>query len=151
MLYNFLRSAINRHLEETWPFIQALSDDVLLKSPYDEGRPLGEVVLHMIRSMEFYLTGLSENEWSPLTYSLEEYSTAESVINLANRVFEKTRRQLSSMSSVDLLQVNNSFSRAASIAELMLEVVEHSIHHRGQLAVYYRLLGIDIPAIQYIV
>ncbi|MHA2462691.1 MAG: DinB family protein [Candidatus Thorarchaeota archaeon] len=33
---------------------------------------------------------------------------------------------------------------------MLLELIEHSIHHRGQITVYYRLLGIKPAHIPYI-
>ncbi|MHA1514733.1 MAG: DinB family protein [Candidatus Heimdallarchaeaceae archaeon] len=30
-------------------------------------------------------------------------------------------------------------------------MIEHSIHHRGQISVYFRLLNIDPPIIKYII
>ncbi|MCK4567807.1 MAG: hypothetical protein KAU48_10925 [Candidatus Thorarchaeota archaeon] len=34
---------------------------------------------------------------------------------------------------------------------MILEMLEHSIHHRGQITAYYRLLGISPVLILYIV
>jgi len=147
----FLKDALNRHLDETMPIISQLDDLSILKVPYEGGRPIGDIVLHMIRSLEFYLTGLALGSWKPLSYSLEEYSSGASIKKLAQDVFDKARNLVDQMDRIDLSQTNDSFSRPATLAELMLEVIEHSIHHRGQLTVYYRLLGIDVPDIQYIV
>ena len=151
MLHKFLSAALKRHLDETMPFVEQLTDEDLEKVPVKGGRPLGEIVLHMLRSVEYYLVGLTKNEWTPLRYTLEEYSTSESVKKLTRDVITRALEYASQLSNADLAISTSSFNRPATVAELFLELIEHSIHHRGQITVYYRLLGIDIPPIPYII
>lgn len=151
MLHEFLSAALKRHLDETQPIINQVTDDILLKSPVKDGKPLGEVLLHMLRSLDFYLIGLVENEWTPLSYSLEEYNNVENLKALAHEVFERARVYVDKLSDRSLDRTTSSFNRPAKASEILLEVIEHSIHHRGQLTVYFRLLGIEIPQIPYII
>ena len=151
MLHKFLSAALKRHLDETMPFVEQLTDEDLTKVPVAGGRPLGEIVLHMLRSVEYYLVGLTKNEWTPLRYTLEEYSTAESVKKLTKEVFTRALDYARQLSDVDLTISTSAFNRSATAAELLLEAIEHSIHHRGQVTVYYRLLGIEVPQIPYII
>ena len=131
--------------------INQLTDNVVMSEPYEEGRPLGEIILHMLRSIEYYLRGVVENNWDPLPYSLDEYRTAEMIRTLATEVFSRAKQYIADLDSVDLLRESNSFNRPATVAEILHEMLEHSVHHRGQLTVYYRLLGIAPVQIQYIV
>ncbi|MHA2021655.1 MAG: hypothetical protein ACW96N_08065, partial [Candidatus Thorarchaeota archaeon] len=82
MLHQFLSAALKRHLDETQPLIDQIVDQDLAKVPIKDGRPLGEILLHMLRSIDFYMVGLTQNEWVPLSYSLKEYNTAEAVKGL---------------------------------------------------------------------
>jgi len=151
MLFKFLQNALYRHLNETLPMISQLTDDVVMSEPYEEGRPLGEIILHMLRSIEYYLRGVVENNWDPLPYSLDEYRTADTIRTLANEVFSRAKQYTADLNSVDFLREFDSFNRPATAAEIIHEMLEHSIHHRGQLTAYYRLLGIAPVQIQYIV
>ena len=151
MLKEFLSIALKRHLDETMPFIERLTDGDLSKVPVKNGRPLGEVVLHILRSIEYYLVGLTRNEWAPLPYSLEEYSTAESIRKLASDVTIRAHDYIGQLNDDDLTRSLEGFNRSATVVEILLELIEHSIHHRGQITVYYRLLGIDVPTIPYII
>jgi uncharacterized damage-inducible protein DinB len=151
MLHQFLSNALKRHLDETQPLIDQIFDDALIKAPVKDGRPLGEVLLHILRSMDFYLIGLAKNEWTPLSYSLEEYNTAETLKKLAYEVFDRAREYVDLLDDGTLKMTISLFSRPATAAEILLEVIEHSIHHRGQITVYYRLLGIEVPRIPYII
>jgi len=54
MLTNFLKTAINRHFEETKLIIEQLTDDLFDKKATEETRKTAEIIIHMIRSYEFY-------------------------------------------------------------------------------------------------
>ncbi len=151
MLANFLKTAINRHLEETRAIIEQLTDDMFDKQASDETRKTAEIILHMIRSFEFYSRGLSEGEWIPAPYTLEKYNTAKKVILLYKEVVKITNNYLGKLTDETLLEQVVGFNRTATKGEILLELLEHSIHHRGQLAVYYRLSKKKPAEIKYII
>jgi len=151
MMYKMLISTVQRHLEETLPLIRQLTEVNVLSKPIDGGREIGEVVLHLLRSLEYYTKGITTNQWESLPYYLETYDSAESIIELAVEVFEQVKVYASLISTSDLGRKIESFSRPATVAELLLEMIEHSIHHRGQITVYYRLLGVSPIPIEYII
>ncbi|MGY5865055.1 MAG: DinB family protein [Candidatus Thorarchaeota archaeon] len=151
MIYKILISAVKRHLKETMPLIEQLVDIDVMSKPYSEGREIGEVVLHLVRSVEYYMRGITTNQWEALPYTLEKYDSAEAIIELAAEVFTRVDVFANMISSTDLGRKIVSFSRPATVSELILEMIEHSIHHRGQITVYYRLLGIAPTAIPYII
>ena len=151
MMYKMLISAVRRHLEETLPLIKQLTEVNVMSRPIDEGREIGEVVLHLVRSLEYYVKGITTSQWESLPYYLETYDSAESIIELAEKVFEQVKVYTSLISTSDLGRKIESFNRPATVAELILEMIEHSIHHRGQITVYYRLLGVSPIPIKYII
>ena len=151
MLANFLKTAIKRHLEETKIVIEQLTDDLFEKQASEETRKTAEIILHMIRSFEFYSRGLSEGEWIPAPYTLEKYNTAKKVITLYNEVVKITNEYLEKITNETILDEVEGFNRIATKGEILLELLEHSIHHRGQLAVYYRLSKKKPAEIKYII
>ena len=151
MQYKFLREALERHLSETLPLIGQITDPIIVKTPIEGGRPFGEIVLHMLRSIEFYLRGLSENKWESLPYSLETYDSADKIKQLAADVFKRVGHHLDRIDPDHMSRVTESFNRPASAGEILLEVIEHSIHHRGQVTVYLRLFGLKPESISYII
>ncbi|MHA2202770.1 MAG: DinB family protein [Candidatus Hodarchaeales archaeon] len=150
-VYRFLTSAVERHFEETKLLINQLDKLDIFSEPVQTGRSLGEIVLHMIRSLEFYLRGLATNHWEPLSYNLSDYGSTQDIKNLYNTVVNKTLTHLKQISPNELSDVIESFNRSATKAEVLLEVLEHSIQHRGQLLVYFRLLDLEPAEIPYIV
>lgn len=151
MMYKILIDAVKRHLDETLPLIEQLVEINVMSTPIPDGREIGEVVLHLVRSLEYYTKGITTNQWEALPYTLETYDSAESIIELTKNVFESVRVYTSLVSPSDIGRSINSFNRPATVAELILEMLEHSIHHRGQITAYYRLLGISPASIPYIV
>jgi uncharacterized damage-inducible protein DinB len=151
MLYTLLRDSVRRHINETLPLIEQISEINIMSRPVPGGREIGEVVLHLLRSIEYYMKGIVTNQWEPLPYYIETYDSAEVIIQLSKEVFEKVRVYTNLLSTNDLGRIIKSFSRPATVAEILLEMLEHSIHHRGQITVYYRILGITPVTIPYIV
>lgn len=150
-VYNFLISAIERHFEETKLLFNQLTDEVVISEPVQSGRPLGEIILHMIRSVEFYSRGLTTNHWEPLSYNISDFRSAQDINNLYTAVVKKTLNHLKHLSPVELNDILDNFNRSASKLEVLLEMLEHNIQHRGQLLVYYRLLDIEPVKIPYII
>jgi uncharacterized damage-inducible protein DinB len=151
MMYKVLVTAVQRHLEETLPLIEQLTEVSITSRPVNGGREIGEVVLHLVRSLEYYMKGITTGQWEALPYNLETYDSAEAIIELAEKVFEKIKVYTSLISTSDLGRKIELFNRPATVAELILEMIEHSIHHRGQITLYYRLLGITPATIPYII
>ena len=151
MIYNVLRTAIKRHLDETKLLINQLTNQIVIREPVQPGRPLGEIILHMIRSIEFYLRGLTTNHWEPLPYNITTYRSAQDIKNLYEDVVQKAKNYLENLPPSVLNELLEGFSRPATKAEVLLEMLEHSIHHRGQILVYLRLLGLEPAKIPYIV
>ena len=133
------------------PLIEQLVEVNVMSKPYSEGREMGEVILHLVRSLEYYMKGITTNQWEVLPYTLEKYDSAEAIIELATEVFMRVDVYVNMISSSDLGRKIESFNRPATVSELILEMIEHSIHHRGQITVYYRLLGIAPTPISYII
>jgi len=151
MVYELLRDAVKRHLDETLSIIGQLTEIDIMSKPVPGGREIGEVVLHLIRSLEYYMRGIVESFWEPLPYTLETYNTSEAIIHLAERIFKKVSEYMSFVRLMNLKESIVTFKRQATLAEIILEMLEHSIHHRGQITVYYRLLGITPNTISYII
>lgn len=167
MISEFLKQAILRHLEETRHFIVVLTegrvvvdlfkdnvvepDQLLFKMPAKDGRSLGQILLHLIRSLEFYTRGVITNMWEFLSYSLMDYPTIPEILLLYDTVVSSITIHLNNLTDEMLTQTVDKFNKMATKSEILLEMLEHSLQHRGQLSVYFRLLGIDPPEISYII
>lgn len=152
MLYELLRKATRRHFKETRILLEQLTDQCVLAEPVETGRTLGEIYLHMIRSLEYYLQGIAADVWEALPYDLGTYGTANAIRSLYEEVVKKGEDYMRRISpkEMDELLDREEFNRPGTRGEVWLEMIEHSVQHRGQVLVYYRLLGIEAPKIDYI-
>ncbi len=151
MFRKFLVEAIHRHLDETVPFISQMDDELLFSKPLPNGRLLGEIIFHMLRSIEYYVRGIAEGVWEPAPYIFDSFTTSESLQKQWQEMYIRAKTRLSLVSLDDLSRIITSHSRPATVAEILQEMLEHSVHHRGQLTVYLRLLDVEPAKIEYIV
>ena len=151
MEYELIFKAISRHLNETKLIIDQVTNEVLYEAPVETGRSLGDVIMHLIRSIEYYSQGLASNVWTPLTYDLTEFSTAPKVKELFIVVMTRVNKYLNEIEHESLNESHKKGNRPAKRIDVILEMLEHSIQHRGQILVYYRLLGIEPAKIPYII
>ena len=147
MISEFLKQAILRHLEETRHFIVVLTegrvvvdlfkdnvvepDQLLFKMPAKDGRSLGQILLHLIRSLEFYTRGVITNMWEFLSYSLMDYPTIPEILLLYDTVVSSITIHLNNLTDEMLTQTIDKFNKMATKSEILLEMLEHSLHHRG--------------------
>jgi uncharacterized damage-inducible protein DinB len=150
MSFSYLESQIKRHLDETRQLVAQLHDDFLSDEPVKNGRPLIEVFLHIIRSLEYYSKGLAKNVWESAPYFIQDYNTARKVKKLYEKVSSEVLSRIKELSPGNEVETLT-FNRKATKLEILQEMLEHSITHRGQIQVYYRLVGIEPAKISYII
>ena len=141
----FLINALKRHYDETRVLFEQITDKDVSSEPVQTGRPVGELLLHMIRAMEFYPIGIIQGIWKPLPYTLENYNTKAQILLLYDEVVVRCHKYLETIKTQDLnekIYVDYSNSNVSK-KEILLEFLEHNVGHRGQLLVYLRLLGIN--------
>ncbi|MFX0151343.1 MAG: DinB family protein [Candidatus Hodarchaeota archaeon] len=153
MIFHLLRNAIYRNFAENRLLINQITDDMLRSEPIASGRSLGKILLHMIRSYEYYTRGLALNVWEPLQYDLAKFPTIEKIWELYEAVVTKIQYCLDNLylSPAVLNDVLEDFNRPATKAEILLEMLEHSVQHRGQILVYLRLHGVEPAKIPFII
>ena len=151
MILKFLIKAIDRHFKENQLLLSQLTDDLVNSDPVQKGRPLGEIFLHMIRAFEFYSRGVIKDIWEPLPYNLDKFNTANQIKNLYEDVVTRSKEYLEGLTPTMIEKIIKPFNQPATKAEILLEMLEHSIQHRGQIIVYYRLIGLEPAVIPYLV
>lgn len=151
MTLHLLSTAIKRHLKETKALLEQVREVNLSTHSGTDGRTILQIWLHMLRSYEFYLRGLVTNVWEPLPYSEEQYSVASELIGLFDQVNKTCLEYLDHLTEEDLSRRAELIHGSASKEELLLEMLEHAVQHRGQILVLYRISGVIPAKIEYLV
>ena len=132
----------NREAMLTQKVLDGLTDNSLIQQVYSEGRALGRIAWHLTTSIPEYLAhfGLKmdgvENAESVPTSAKKIAETFNIISSYASNVIQEQ------WSDESLKQIQEAFGRQESNATILMGLIKHIIHHRGQITVLMRQAGI---------
>jgi len=132
----------NREAMLTQKVLDGLTDDSLKQQVYPEGRTLGRIAWHLTTSIPDYLANFGlkidgvENGESVPTSAEEIAETFKSVCTYSAKIIEQQ------WTDESLKKVQNAFGREESNAQILMGLIKHIVHHRGQVTVLMRQAGI---------
>ncbi|WP_257352072.1 DinB family protein [Pseudalkalibacillus decolorationis] len=126
----------------TQKVLEGLTDDSLKQKVYPEGRTLGRITWHFTSSIPDYLTNFGlkmdsvKNEESVPTSAKGIVETFKKISSYASQVIEQQ------WTDESLKKVQNAFGREETNAQILMGLIKHIVHHRGQVTVLMRQAGI---------
>ena len=130
--------------------LDMLTDDQLDFVPREGLWSLGEVARHIANAEEGwfrYVIARAYDEW-PSAYSAADYPTVASIKTLLAEVHARTKTYLDTLSLADLdQQIDAPWGEQLSLLWIIWHVVEHEIHHRGEIFLMLGLMGLEAPDI----
>ena len=130
--------------------LDKIHDNQLHFVPRDGLRSLSEVALHIADTENGWFGYVIKREYHkwPHDYTLEKYPAVTSIRSLLTEVHVKTEAYLESLQEADLERtVETPWGSRLSMNWIIWHVVEHEIHHRGEIFLMLGLLGIEAPDI----
>ena len=127
--------------------IDKFDPDELAFIPFDGSWPVGQIMLHIADAEEGwfrYVIARERQDWP--TYSLGDNPTPASIKSLLGEVHDRTKIQLASLDLIDLdrdIELPNHPGQSLKLGWIIWHVLEHEIHHRGELSFALGLLGRD--------
>ncbi len=123
--------------------------------PHEKSMTLARLAAHVAELPSFAETVLTTDEldFAKGAYSPHVARTAADLVALHDRTAASARATLASMPVEKLDETwtlrmgDKVFLRGRRGTLLRQNLVGHIAHHRGQLTVYYRLLGVPLPGI----
>ncbi|WHY87119.1 DinB family protein [Neobacillus novalis] len=126
----------------TQKVLEGLTDDSLKQKVYPEGRTLGRIVWHFTTNIPEYLAhfGLKVDE----VENVENVPTsakeiAETFKNISSYAVKAIEQQWADES---LKELRTAFGREETNAQILMGLIKHIIHHRGQVTILMRQAGI---------
>lgn len=120
------------------------SDHELSFIPFDSSRSVGQIMLHIAGAEEGwfrYVIGREYDEWPP-EYSLADYPAVGSIKALLTEVHARTEAYLDLQDLADLdSMIDAPWGKSIPHGWIIWHVLEHEIHHRGELSLTLGLLG----------
>jgi len=132
----------NREAMLTQNVLDGLTDESLKQQVYPEGRTLGRIAWHLTINIPDYLThfGLNidgvKNAENVPTSAKEIAETFKEVSSLVAQIIEKQWTDQS------IEQIQEAFGRQESNAQILMGLIKHIVHHRGQITVLMRQAGL---------
>jgi uncharacterized damage-inducible protein DinB len=128
---------------DTLATLNQFTQEELAYVAYQGGMPAGRIVLHIADAEEgwFRLIVQRRRETWPSDFTLENYPTKEAIASLLSATHARTMEYLGSLRLDDLDMVIESDWGQFSLRFIIWHVLEHEIHHRGELSLILGLLG----------
>lgn len=126
----------------TQKVLEGLTDDSLNQKVYPNGRSLGRIVWHFTTNIPDYLAhfGLKidvvENEGNVPATANEIVESFKHISSSAIKVIEEQ------WTDESLKEKQTAFGREETNAQILMGLIKHIIHHRGQATVLIRQAGL---------
>ena len=143
MNLNEIFSHWNQIHADTLAVLDKFTDDELRYIAYEGGMTVGLIFLHIADAEEgwFRVIVIPERDTWPSDFTLEKYPTIDAIKNLLVETHQKTMAYLETLTLDDLSRVVESQWGNFSIRFIIWHVIEHEIHHRGELSLILGTLG----------
>jgi len=142
-------SALTRRMIERVP------EDKLDWAPHEKSNTLGQLVCHLVENPSWAQAMFNEDEFE-MGPDYQPY-VADSRARMLEDFDSNVSKCLQVMRAIPDDKMHQVWKMFGPGRELMLEMpriavvrsflISHTIHHRGQLTVYYRMTGVPVPAI----
>jgi uncharacterized damage-inducible protein DinB len=136
----------------TRAMLERLPAEHLGWKPHEKSRSLGEVAAHIANIPGMFITTLDRASFDRFEYRADTGSV-EAILATHDRNIAASVKVLKSLNDLQLLDPWRYTYGEQVIFEMPRLVVvrtsglNHLIHHRGQLSVYLRLLGVPLPPV----
>jgi uncharacterized damage-inducible protein DinB len=145
---------LEHELGLTRKVLERVPEEHLDWRPHAKSGTLGELAAHLA-NLPFFGTAILTTEEFDLerTPKLDRPTSREGLVQLFDRQSGDLRAAMAATSDDALLKqwtlrmgdhVIMQMPRAAAVRSM---AVSHTVHHRGQLTVYYRLVGTPVPGL----
>ena len=149
-----LLQELEQETQTTRRVLERVPDDQLAWRPHEKARTLGELALHVARVPG----GVAALVAAPSPAQLPQFTdpvpkSASELIPALDESIANAKQVLGSMDDATLMSTwrlmrdERELFAAPRVAVLRSIMLNHWYHHRGQLTVYLRELGVPIPSI----
>ena len=129
--------------KDTLAVIDRFRETELTYVPYEDGWNVGQIALHIADAEEGWFRHIAAREietW-PANHTLEDYPTKGAIKSLLAETHARTMAYLETLTIDNLADVIESEWGDFTPRFIIWHVIEHEIHHRGELSLILGLLG----------
>ena len=146
---------LKQEARTTRTILERLPADKFDWKPHEKSMTLGRLAGHIIEMVGWTGSTLTQDgiDFANMNYEPKVYTTTESMLDDFDKNVTDAKAILSSIDDSEMFKTwtmrngEKVYFEMPRIAVMRGFVMSHIIHHRGQLAVYIRLLDIPVPPI----
>lgn len=132
----------HKHRTVLLHLLQDVQSEHLDYKPWENAYTLGALAVHIAASSDMFLRSIVKGSFSPPTISTE-FETIDDIRNIVQASTESTTAVFNELSDI-LLEQPLDFNGFVAPGKVWLSnMVDHEIHHKGQLFTYVRAVGIE--------
>ncbi|MFY4775787.1 DinB family protein [Metabacillus sp. RGM 3146] len=132
----------NKEAILTQKVLDGLTDDSLKQQVYPEGRTLGRILWHFTTNVPNYL--------NKFVVKMDKVENAENVPTTAKEIAETFKKVSAQAAEAieqqwtdgSLKQIQIAFGREETNASILMGLIKHIVHHRGQATILIRQAGL---------
>ncbi|MFD2639516.1 DinB family protein [Piscibacillus salipiscarius] len=142
---SFLNDWLN-HREKLEALLEKIDDEHVHYKPWDGGMSLGTLALHVALAGDMFANMVkTEKMEAP---DMPKFDTMDEVREKVKELTESTKKKIQEMTDEELDQQNEAElpQMKGTKFNYLQGMYEHEIHHKGQLFIYARMVGVkDVP------
>ncbi len=149
-MYTSIESFVENFKNESQSTLKVFSyldNDALNESVFDGGRTLGFLAWHIVYTLSEMTATAGLDFGIELDGTYDPQSKEEIIHNYEKLVGTIIERLPEMWKDEDLSKEINMYGAVWTKAQTLDVLVKHEIHHRGQLTVYMRILGLRVPGV----
>jgi uncharacterized damage-inducible protein DinB len=140
-----LQEHLDRYRAVTLQHLEMLSDEDLSWRPRPDAFSIGQQLVHILQSEDFFIRGLADEDWdmNRLRFPKVLPSCATLKADFA-AVRERTKQYLATLDAAQfdtMVCPPHAGEYGGTLRSWLWFVLEHEIHHKAQLCEYFRGLG----------
>ena len=148
-----LLTELDQEATTTRRVLERMPSEKLSWRPHATARSLGELGVHIATAQKFVTDALKKASHEAAPPGVPVPAKTEAIVELFDASLASAKASLAAMTDADLtsswsLTVGGKPAfTAPKIGVVRTIVLNHIYHHRGQLSVYLRTLGVPVPSI----
>ena len=150
-----LLAEFDMEMANTRRTLERIPEDKLEWKPDPKSMSMGRLAAHVAEMTSWATLALSTDglDFASTPYEPAVAKSREDVLQMADKNAAAARAAIAGASDADFMKPwtlrsgDQIFFTLPKIAVIRGMVMNHTIHHRGQLTVYYRMNGVPVPAL----
>lgn len=145
---------LNHEIATTRKLLERIPDEKFDWKPHEKSWNMGDLSSHIVNLLSWVEVTLTADEFDiPENYTPWKAETRDELVAELDETLKKAHAAMKGFSDARLMETwtlkggGQTFFSMPRLAVMRTFVLNHLVHHRGQLSVYLRLNDIPVPSI----